>query len=255
MKIDTTQMIFLGVQPYIFWVGIGSIMAFLSFNVMVYRERLDIRKSNLVIAISVIPLIMGAKMVGTIYSLLSCLYYDIEINLDIFIYSGIVFYGGLIFFLFSVKILTLRWTHEEKDKILDCVAITIPCFHIFGRIGCFFAGCCYGIRCKSLISIIYINYVKGNIVEEQRLPIQLIESMFNLLLLVFLAICKKKNLFRERLIFIYLIIYATVRFVIEFFRGDWDRRVFYPFSGSQIIGMIILLVTIKFLRLRRKENV
>lgn len=255
MKIDTTQITIGGVQPYIFFVGIGSVIALFIFNLLIYREKLNIIKSNITILISVFPLLIGAKLVGTVYSLANCFYYGIEINLKTFIYSGIVFYGGLLFFIASIKILTLRWKCEDKYKIFDCIALIIPCFHFWGRIGCFYAGCCYGIKYKGLISFLYVSHANGKIVEEWRLPIQIIEAICNLVLFGFLVFCKRKNLFKNKLILVYLIIYAIARFVIEFFRGDWDRNVFYPFSGSQIIGIIVFLVTVILLELRRKENV
>lgn len=255
MKIDTIKMTFLGIQPYIFWVGIGSVIAFFIFNLLLYREHLNVIKSNLTILVSIPSLLIGAKLVGIFYSLAICLYYDIKINLKTLIHSGIVFYGGLVFFLISIVILTLKWESRDKNKLFDCIALIIPCFHLFGRIGCFCAGCCYGIKYKGVISVFYINYVNGNIVAAWRLPIQMVETICNLLILALLVFCKKNNLFKNKLIFVYLTIYAAVRFVIEFYRGDWDRNVFFPFSGSQIIGMLILFATIIIINLRRKNNV
>lgn len=58
--------------------------------------------------------------------------------------SGFVFYGGLIggllCFLFAGK-----FHHINSKPYITHLIYLIPWIHGFGRIGCFLAGCCYGI--------------------------------------------------------------------------------------------------------------
>src|SRR5688572_23017719 len=56
---------------------------------------------------------------------------------------GFVFYGS---FLFAIP--TMLWFFKKHKlnpyKMLDVMAVVTCIVHMFGRIGCFFAGCCYG---------------------------------------------------------------------------------------------------------------
>ena len=63
------------------------------------------------------------------------------------IFGGSVFYGGMLGgllagFLYAGK------AKLPKKEYSDIAAFTIPFFHVFGRIGCFLSGCCYGIECS-----------------------------------------------------------------------------------------------------------
>ena len=45
------------------------------------------------------------------------------------------------------SILILPWClskHENAFRLADLLATVVPLGHAFGRIGCFFYGCCYG---------------------------------------------------------------------------------------------------------------
>ena len=70
----------------------------------------------------------------------------------------------------------------------DILAVIIPIFHFFGRIGCFFAGCCYGKITNSNISVIYTNKIDNTIVTASRIPTQLIEAGLNFVLFLCILI-------------------------------------------------------------------
>ncbi len=80
-----------------------------------------------------------------------------------YILSGFVFYGGLI----GGAIAVIWYLHDERQKVSDFVNIIMPAIPLaqgFGRIGCFFAGCCYGDVC---------------ITADMILPVQLVEAACN----------------------------------------------------------------------------
>ena len=57
--------------------------------------------------------------------------------------GGLMFYGGLILALTYF----FAWCLVRRERILplaDMLAVVIPLGHAFGRVGCFFYGCCYG---------------------------------------------------------------------------------------------------------------
>ena len=61
------------------------------------------------------------------------------------IFGGAVFYGGLIGGL-AVGFLSIRYQKLDTAVVSDCAAPSIALFHMFGRIGCFLGGCCYGVE-------------------------------------------------------------------------------------------------------------
>ena len=57
--------------------------------------------------------------------------------------GGLVFYGGLILAI-GVSIGYMRWHRLPIWKLADLFSPPIALGLFFGRVGCFFAGCCYG---------------------------------------------------------------------------------------------------------------
>lgn len=144
--------------------------------------------------------------------------------------SGYVYYGGLLGVLISLYLLTRKDTNLAIE-IFNCAAPAIALFHGFGRIGCLLAGCCYG---AELSSPIYL----GTLILR-RIPVQLIESVYEFCLFLCLHMLYKKK--KEKLMQIYLLFYGVFRFIIEFFRGDLIRGIWFGLSTSQWISLIILV--------------
>ena len=145
--------------------------------------------------------------------------------------SGYVFYGGLFGFIFIIYMIT-KSDNEYRKKLYMLFVPIFPLFHVFGRIGCFLAGCCYGKKLNTIFVVLNI--------EIDTVPIQLIEALLELF--IFLIICVVENHKEDiNLLEIYLLLYASVRFVLEFFRGDEIRGMFYGLSTSQWISIVIVL--------------
>lgn len=163
-------------------------------------------------------------------------------------FFGSVYYGGLLSLL-AVLRLYRRKKHLGEDYS-DLVAVVIPLFHAFGRIGCFLSGCCYGVECSFGVTYRYAVVEMANGVP--RLPVQLFEAVFNFALFAFLLVryCRAKN--HGRLLQIYLFAYPVFRFLIEFFRGDAYRGIWLGLSTSQWISLLLLLGNgVVFLRRRK----
>ncbi len=160
------------------------------------------------------------------------------------VFGGSVFYGGLIggtvFGYIGTRILKL-----DSALYSDCMAAGAPLFHFFGRIGCFFAGCCYGIESD-------FGFVLDGV---RRFPVQLIEAVTNLLICGFILLLYLKNKMKGKLFLVYLAIYAIVRFFDEFLRGDLIRGFIFGLSTSQFISIFVEVFAITTLvYFRIKEN-
>jgi phosphatidylglycerol:prolipoprotein diacylglycerol transferase len=151
------------------------------------------------------------------------------------IWGGNVFYGGLLGGILAAIIILKK--RPRYRYLLDFVAPAIPLFHFFGRIGCFLAGCCFGI--ESSFGFTFHHSIIEEANEINRFPVQLLEAFINLLLFFILDFFRRKNIFKQNIIYLYLLFYSVARFFIEFLRGDEYRGFFFIFSTSQIISILI----------------
>ena len=159
--------------------------------------------------------------------------------------KGITFYGGLFGAILSLyiqlKIAKKReFSQYSISEWFDILTLSVLSFHFWGRIGCFLGGCCYGKITTSIFGVIFPDNPLNNIVHDgvKRYPTQLFEA-------VALAIIFFIVLFRKKKFQTYLLFYAIVRFLLEFFRGD-DRGTFTYLSPAQIISIIILLILLLY---------
>lgn len=144
--------------------------------------------------------------------------------------GGMVYYGGLILgIVFGV--LYCKFRKLNLHNYSDCFAVGIPLFHSIARLGCFFAGCCYGIE-----SVFGFADEHG----VTRFPVQLLECVINAMLFAALLVLFRKGIMKGMLIYAYLLSYGTLRFFIEFLRGDEFRGIFLFLSTSQWISLILI---------------
>ncbi len=177
-------------------------------------------------------------------------------DFDSLLNSGFVFYGGLIFGVLGA-FLAAKVLKEKISDHENLLIKIIPLVHAFGRIGCFFAGCCYGKPTNSAIHVIFKNPVSDAPIGVPLIPVQLYESLFNFLLFITLAVIDKKTSGKKILLPIYVIAYGVERFIIEFFRFDEVRGIFFGLSTSQwiSIAMVIVGVLVFIYRNKRVKNV
>lgn len=161
--------------------------------------------------------------------------------------GGFVFYGGLFGVLYGCKLFCKKNNLDVKI-IYSMITPAIPLFHAFGRMGCFMAGCCYGLELQHPINVF-------NILTLNRIPTQIIEVIFEMSLFIVILILEKKT---DKIDYLkaYLISYAVFRFVIEFFRGDAVRGLVCGISTSQFIsiGILVFYILRKFFKKRIKTE-
>lgn len=165
--------------------------------------------------------------------------------------GGLVFYGGLILAI----IVFFVWCRVKKEKafaLANLFAAVIPLGHAFGRLGCFFFGCCFGRRSTSALAVVFPTHspawytqVREGLLPPNAvcslpvLPTQLFEAASLLILFGILLIVYRRA--RQLTAGVYLILYGALRFGLEFLRDD-PRAHFGALSIGQAIslGMLIL---------------
>lgn len=155
--------------------------------------------------------------------------------------NGWVVYGGII-----GGVLT-GWGYCRYKKVdflsyLDLVLPAVAFAQGCGRIGCFFAGCCYGRETDSPFSIKYwqSDYAPNGV---PLVPTQIYSAVGDFAMAFLLMAYAKKNPQKGRVSAAYCILYSIGRFFIEMFRNDY-RGEFGFLSTSQLISIFILALGI-----------
>jgi phosphatidylglycerol:prolipoprotein diacylglycerol transferase len=141
----------------------------------------------------------------------------------------------------------------------DVFAPGIALGHVVGRMGCFFAGCCYGAPAGVPWAITFTDpFAAANVGTPLNVPLhptQLYEAgAEGLILGILLATETRGNRFAGRTFWLYMLLYAASRFAIEFYRGD-PRGTVGVFSTSQFISVILApLALVMLVYLSRQQE-
>ncbi len=158
---------------------------------------------------------------------------------------GFVYYGGLISGFFGACIVSRLLRFHLSDYV-PAMLPALPLAHAFGRVGCFLAGCCYGIESR-----FGFVYPPGGSAPAfiSLFPVQLLESALLILICLLLCLYVKKG--KTHVLSMYVYLYASVRFMLEFLRGDLHRGIFLSLSTAQWTSLLLLflfLLPVKSLR-------
>ncbi len=168
--------------------------------------------------------------------------------------SGMTFIGGLIGGVACFLIVYSFMRKRYKGRVIDIVSFAPCCIliaHAFGRLGCFFAGCCYGKPTDCFLGVQFPH------LPYKVHPTQLYESAFLFALCALCFFLSWKKDFKHNMS-LYLVAYGIFRFCIEFLRGDDRGELVAGVSPSQFwsIGMVALGIALYFIlniAYRRRE--
>lgn len=158
--------------------------------------------------------------------------------------GGAVFYGGLIGGILGGFLYT-RIYRLDAIKFFDIAVPSLALAQAFGRIGCFFNGCCYGIPYDGPLAVHYPvgAYPPSGI---GLFPAQLSESAFLFILTLVLMVVLWKSKNPGFTTGFYLIAAGIFRFINEFFRSD-PRGIIGFLSTSQFISLIVIAFGLLFI--------
>jgi len=207
-----------------------------------------------IVAACLVSFIIGAKLLYILVSYeLSDVFESIaEGEFSFLVEAGLVFYGGLIFGL-AGSLIAAKITKVDLLGLERHIVPYIPLGHAMGRVGCLLGGCCYGMEYSGFGAVYYENSLAGLPSDVGYFPVQPLESVLDLCIMVLLLVYTKKERPKGNVLFAYLLMYAIMRFVTEFFRGDAYRGVYWGISTSQWIS--IALAALFFLRVIFKKYV
>lgn len=178
--------------------------------------------------------------------------------------GGLVWYGGFVTASLTI-IAYCRIVGIDAGKVID-ICVTYMSFSTsIGRLGCFAAGCCYGRPTSGGWGASFppgspaqIDHASRGLVVEGAAslpvhPTQLYESGAELALFFLLVALSPRKRFHGQLFLTWLIGYSLARFVIEAFRGDAIRGIWWGLSTSQWTAMAVLVCAAAWLGLRARR--
>ena len=133
--------------------------------------------------------------------------------------GGFVFYGGVFGGLLGLY-LCGKILHIQVMVYTRAAIPVIPVTHAFGRIGCAFVGCCYGVPYDGPGAVVYTESIAAPL-NVPLFPVQAVEAAGNLVIAAVLClygeICRR-NSKKPKSLQVYLILYAAFRFALEYVR-------------------------------------
>lgn len=146
--------------------------------------------------------------------------------------AGGVFYGGLLVAL-AVAIWYPRRVGLPVMPTADVFAPAVAIGHSIGRLGCFAAGCCWGKPSDAPWAVAFTNPLAHQYVGVplgiHLHPTQLYEAFGTFLIALFLLARFRKPHVPGTILGLYLVIYSSFRFGVEFLRDTSERS--FPFNG------------------------
>lgn len=201
--------------------------------------------------IGIISGLVGAKLTYWIVEIKSVIQNpSMLLNLG----GGFVVYGGVILGVL-VPVLYLRFVKKTTalDKV-DLAVSGIALGQAIGRIGCLFAGCCYGAAAPEG-AWFAIHFPAGAEAPAGigLYPTQIISAVGDFALFLFLALYLRRARFRGEVTTYYMMLYAVGRFLVEFLRDD-PRGNVGALSTSQFISIFMFVAGAALWFVFRKKN-
>jgi phosphatidylglycerol:prolipoprotein diacylglycerol transferase len=252
-------------HPILFQLGRFHIYAYGFFIVVglattVFIATLKIRKSNIRISFENVADLFFYTVLSTI---LGSRILFIMINFNVYRHhpmdlfkiweGGLVFYGGFILAVI-VALWYMKWHRLPIWKLADLISPLIALGLSFGRIGCFFAGCCYGKETSLPWRVIFKNPESLARLNVPLHPTQLYDAANGLALFFLLSWMEKRKTFDGQIFLFFLFLYSLMRFFIEIFRGDPRGFLLGDLlSTSQAIGVLLAVSSLFMLFYKKKK--
>lgn len=247
-----------GVYLYGICMAVGIIACFGFLIFAMWRKKFNEASSDSVLLIGIFGTgfgILSAAIFQGVYNVIAGGKFDL---------GSMTFIGGLIggvvsfvavwnLYVYVIRPRTkVKWLKAEMNAgltdALPFIPVGIAIAHAFGRFGCFWAGCCYGMKTDAWYGL----PCSGGSLSGNCIPTQLFEMFFLLALAAAMAVLYFKFDFHYNFS-VYAIAYGIWRFIIEFVRDDSRGELFpgaslYP---SQIWSIVMVAVGIGYIFIQK----
>jgi phosphatidylglycerol:prolipoprotein diacylglycerol transferase len=163
--------------------------------------------------------------------------------------GGLAYYGGLIT-ASATGLWFLRREGFPRGAATDIAGAVIPLGIFFGRLGCFFGGCCFGVPTDGPLGMRFpghsaaseMQFRQGLLADKALAslpvhPTQLYEAAGCLAIASYLLLwLHPRKRFDYQVFLAFLALYAVLRFALEYLRAD-DRGALAGLSTSQLLSL------------------
>ena len=165
--------------------------------------------------------------------------------------AGGVVHGGIILGL-AAFLWRIRALKMPLRPTLDALTPGVALGQAIGRLGCFFAGCCYGSECHAPWAVTFTSpdaaNFSGTPLDSPIHPVQLYNTLSNLTIMTVLLLLGRRRKFQGQVGACYFILEGLGRIITETWRGDLDRGIgllgFSWLSTGRLSGFIFILIGI-----------
>lgn len=164
--------------------------------------------------------------------------------------AGFVYYGGLI----ASWLYLIFWVTRYKRPfwpVMDTFAYGICLGLAVGRIGCLLGGCCYGTPTTLPWGVTMVHEAGLGPLH----PVQFYEFLSLIIMFIPMWFRRKHKAYEGEITVWFVGLYAIVRYILEFYRGDLIRGYVIDqfMTTSQFISVPMLLIAI-VLHVRLKKR-
>lgn len=247
---------FLGlhIPMYTAMLVLGLVALYLLFLFHFHKVRRDDRityhRLLFVLIVSVLSLALFALLFNSLFH---------SIEQGRFVLGGITWLGGVVGAIPTLLLFTHLLVPKRRGYAIDVLDAVMPGMalgHAFGRLGCFFGGCCFGRVTSSPLGVVFpagseAARLYPNAAGTGSLPVlptQLFEAGFEVLLCAALLLLGRKT--RRFHSAVWCISYGAFRFAAELLRGDDRGSVGVRISPAQLLSLLLILFGIALLLLR-----
>lgn len=247
-----------GVEVYAYGicmaVGIIACFCFLMFTFT--KKKFNEESIDKILIIGVLAIAVGlfsAMLFQAVYDYIADPSKPFSLGGGMTFYGGLI--GGVVSFLAVWNLYVYVIAPRTKIKFLQnnmnaglCdalpfIPIGIVIAHAFGRLGCFFAGCCHGAETDAWYGIYMYATTLGRYATV--VPTHLFECIFLFVLAGVLTLLYYKFKF-EPTLGVYAIAYGVWRFILEYIRGDYRGDFLQGLTPSQFWSIVMVVVGIGY---------
>jgi phosphatidylglycerol:prolipoprotein diacylglycerol transferase len=171
---------------------------------------------------------------------------------EIFGFSGLTIYGGILGAMLGVWIYT-RIRGQPFGQLADVAAPGVILGQAVGRIGCTINGCCYGTPTTLPWGFVYTNHNSYAPLNVSIQPAVVYELLFDLAVFGMLLYLRRRMKAEGSLFLLYLATYSAGRFLFSYLR---ENTTYGGLREAQIISLVVLAVAVPLLiyKLRQGET-
>lgn len=251
-----------GVYAYGLCMAIGIIACFIFLMIAFSKRNFNEEAIDKILFIGIFATAFGifmAMVFQSVYNYIDNPQADFKLDQSMTFQGGLI--GGVSGFLIIWNLYIYVIAPRSKLKALQnhmnaglcdalpIVPMGITIAHAFGRLGCFFGGCCYGAPTDAWYGLPcasgWNETLQMSMTGVKVVPVQLFECIFLLVLTAIMALLFYKFKFNCNF-GVYAISYGVWRFLIEFARVDYRGDFVGNITPSQFWSIVMIVVGIAY---------